>query len=123
MSTEDMPTGGPTIADLINHSGLKASDITRQAAKVGLIILPANIFWLSKGNLKEYPKAETMEALAAGLGVSYETVESAVRKSLGRPRVWRPDGDQATVITEDDLTPSELDTHRRVIRKVARGKR
>lgn len=124
MTSEDA-LNGLTIADLIRHvierDELSFAKLCQRARERNLDYLTSPVLSLIwRGELKEYPKPRTIEALAAALNVSYGTVLNACTLQLGRPHIWHGPG--ATVIVDDEITPGTARELERRVRRAARGK-
>lgn len=78
----------PTFAELFWQSGLGQRELCRRAAFKGFALNQQTVQrWItSPGQL--YAEGDTIEALAAGLNVSYNDVLHAMSVSIGRPRQW-----------------------------------
>lgn len=120
---------GPDLATLIRNSGIIPADMVRRVALTGLTLDKNGTYhlsppqinrWLNR-RLEEYPLPATIESLAMALNVSYDTVVAACTVSLDRPRIWRPEGDGATVLTDEHVTPESVSEMAARVRRVARG--
>jgi hypothetical protein len=78
----------PTFADLFGRSGIGQRELCRRAAMRGFQLYQQTVERLVAAPMREYPKPETIEALAAGLDVPYDEVLGAITASLGRPARW-----------------------------------
>lgn len=123
MSTDD-PVNSLPLSKLIDY--VKARDkvseyeLVKRAAKRGLFDLSQQQINLFRNQpMKAYPKPKTIETLAAALDLTYQQVLNACTRDMGYPHVWRPG---ATVISDEQLSPEQVEEYGQRVRRAARGK-